>query len=368
MHSRHSAFTASFFVFLIAGPLVGCASYQRPPTYPMEDAAYKPGGVSRDGIDNDQPVPLSLLPGDTIEVIATSTDSTTYPGLLIDGEGKVHVPIAGAIQVSGLSPQLAERKIEEALQKFDRFVRVSVLVTAQGGHYATVIGAVVQEGQVPLSAGMRVAELIAAAGGPLRTSEESGEINYVADLDAARLVRNSVPLPISIRLALSGDPKHNIIVHPTDQLFMPAGLGSRIAVLGVETTGASSMVTYRPGVRLTEALATAGGFNINSDLEDIRIIRGPLKKPLLYQYDFEDLVAGKTGDIELAPGDVVFVSEHWSATMGEVLNRVTPLLNVLVSGMNTYFLVQNLQLNRENNRNQRTSRTTTPTTRHASVS
>ena len=78
-------------------------------------------------------------PGDTIEVIASSTDSTTYPGLLVDGEGKVHVPIAGAIQVSGLSPQLAERKIEEALQKFDRFVRVSVLVTAQGGHYATVL-------------------------------------------------------------------------------------------------------------------------------------------------------------------------------------------------------------------------------------
>jgi polysaccharide export outer membrane protein len=313
----------------------------------MEDAAYKPGGVARDGIENDQPVPLSLLPGDTIEVIATSTDSTTYPGLVLDGEGKVHVPIAGAIQVSGLSPQQAERKIEEALQKFDRFVRVSVLVTAQGGHYATVIGAVGTEGQVPLSAGMRVAELIAAAGGPLRTSEESGEINYVADLDAARLVRNSVPLPISIRLALSGDPKHNIIVHPTDQLFMPPGLGSRIAILGEATTGSSAMLSYRPGLRLSEALAVAGGFNANSDMEDIRVLRGPIKKPLIYQYNFEDFLDGKIGDIELAPGDVVFVTEHWAATMGEVLSRVTPLLNVLISGVNTYFLVENVKLSRQ---------------------
>ncbi len=353
MHFRHSASTASILLLSMAHSLVGCASYKRPPTYPMEDEAYKPGGVALDGIDNDHPVPLTLLPGDTIEVIAASTDTTRYPGLVVDGEGKVHVPIAGAIQVSGLSPQQAERKIEEALQKFDRFVRVSVLVTGQGGHYATVIGAVAQEGQVPLSAGMRVAELIAAAGGPLRTSQESGEINYVADLDAARLVRNSVPLPISIRLALSGDPRHNIIVHPTDQLFMPPGLGSRIAVLGVQTTGGSAMLSYRPGIRLTEALAAAGGFNINSDLEDIRILRGPLKKPLLYQYDFNDFVNGKAGDIELAPGDVVFVSEHWSATMGEVLTRVTPLLSVLISGLSTYFLIENVRLSRESRDAQR---------------
>ena len=348
MHSRYSAFTASILVLSLSSSLVGCAAYKPPPTYPMEDAAYKPGGVARDGIENDPPVPLSLLPGDTIEVIATSTDSTTYPGLVVDGEGKVHVPIAGAIQISGLSPQLAERKIEEALQKFDRFVRVSVLVTAQGGHYATVIGAVAQEGQVPLTAGMRLAELIAAAGGPLRTSQESGEINYVADLDAARLVRNSVPLPVSIRLALAGDPKHNVIIHPTDQLFMPPGLGSRIAILGVATIG-GTMLTYRPGIRLSEALATAGGFNISSDVEDIRLLRGPIKTPLLYQYDFRDFVNGKVGDVELAPGDVVFVSTHWSATMGEVVNRITPLLNVLISGMNTYFLVQNLKLSRDRN-------------------
>jgi polysaccharide export outer membrane protein len=268
--------------------------------------------------------------------------------LELDNEGKVHVPIAGAVQVSGLSPAQAERKIEEALQRFDRFVRVSVLLTAQGGHYATVIGAVAKEGQVSLTPGMRVAELIAAAGGPLRTNDTSGELNYVADLESARLVRNSVPLPISIRLALSGDPKHNVIVHPTDQLFMPPGLGSRIAVLGVQTVGAGGlMLTYRPGIRLTEALASAGGFNINTDLEDIRIIRGPLKTPLIYQYDIDALVAGKTGDIELAPGDVVFVSEHWSATMGEVINRVTPLLNVVLSGINTYFLVENIRLNRD---------------------
>ncbi|MFT3921960.1 MAG: polysaccharide biosynthesis/export family protein [Myxococcales bacterium] len=340
MHSRYSAFIWGFVVLSLVSGLTGCSSYKPPPTYPMEDKGYTPGGVMRNGVENDPPIPLSLLPGDTIDIIATSTESTTYSGLVVDGEGKVHVPIAGAIQVSGLSPQQSERKIEEAMQKFDRFVRVSVLVTGQGGHYATVIGAVVNEGQIPLTPGMRVAELIAAAGGPLR-SEVEGEINYIADLDEARLVRNSVPLPVSIRLALAGDPKHNVIVHPTDQLFMPAGLGSRIAVLGIGTIG-GTMIPYRHGIRLSEALATAGSFTILADLEDIRLLRGPIKTPLLYQYDFKDFINGETGDVELAPGDVVFVSTHWSAKMGEVLSRVTPLLNVLITATNTYFLVENL--------------------------
>jgi polysaccharide export outer membrane protein len=346
MHLKLCAQPARFVLVILLGALGACASFKPPPTYPMEDEAYKPGGISREGIENDRAVPLALLPGDTIQVIATSNESTTYDGLLVDGEGKVHVPLAGAVQVSGLSPQQSERKIEESLQRFDRFVRVSVLVTGQGGHYATVIGAVAKEGQVPLTPGMRVAELIAAAGGPLRNAQESGEMNFVADLDSARLVRNSVPLPISVRLALAGDPKHNVIVHPTDQLFMPAGLGSRIAVIGISTVG-GRMITYRPGIRLTEAIATAGGFTISADVEDVRLIRGPIKKPLLYQYDFDALTDGETGDVELAPGDVIFVSEHWSAKMGEVLGRVTPLLNVMITGVNTYFIVNNL--NRTNN-------------------
>jgi len=103
------------------------------------------------------------------------------------------------------------------------------------------------------------------------------------------------------------------------------------------------MLPYRPGIRLSEALASSGGFTISSDLEDIRLLRGPIKNPLIYQYDFKDFINGKIGDVELAPGDVVFVSVHWSAKMGEALSRITPLLNILIMATNTYFLVENIK-------------------------
>lgn len=52
-----------------------------------------------------------------------------------------------------------------------------------------------------------------------------------------------------------------------------------------------------------------------------------------------DLFAGVRKDVVLAPGDVVYVSEHWFASVGEVLERVMPLTT-------TYLLYQNLNRNR----------------------
>jgi polysaccharide export outer membrane protein len=318
-------FLSILCVFSLGHALLGCHNFKAPPTYPHEDPDFGAAAGEASGLDTDLPVPLVLLPGDTITVRTTSNESYVYEGLVVDSEGKVHVPVIGAVQVAGLAPQQAARTIEGMLQKIDRFVRVNVLVSEWGGHFATVIGAVVEEGAKTLSPGMRVAELVAAAGGPLRNTE--GQINFFADLESSRLMREGKIVPISLQKALQGDPRHNVFVHAGDQLFVPPGVGNRVAVLGGDNrTG--TMLNYRPGMRLTEALANGGGFNIASDTEDIRIVRGSLKKPIVYQYSFDELISGRVGDVELAPGDVVFVTRHWSAAWGEFLDRTTPLLGL----------------------------------------
>jgi polysaccharide export outer membrane protein len=333
---------SSLMALLILHVLAGCRhkEFPRPPTYPYEDPTFKAANVTPAGMDQDFPTPLALLPGDTITVRTNSTESTEYEGLVLDDEGKVHMPVAGPVAIAGLSPHQAERTLEGVLQKYDRFVRVSVLVTGWGGHYATVIGAVVNEGQKVITPNMRVAELLAVSGGPMRTEKE-GELSYVADLEGARLMRNNQAVPVSIQLALTGDPKHNVLVHPGDQLFVPAGLGSRIAVLNAN--GGGGMVTFRPGIRLTEAIALGGGVSYQSDFTDIRLVRGPLKSPKVYRYNLWELVSQKRGDVQMAPGDVVFITEHWSATMQHVLEKVQPLLALALTGLNTALLYKTYQ-------------------------
>lgn len=335
-------------VYLLVHTLMGCQHYNKPPNFPHEDKALAAAAPTPKGLDSDPPVPLVLLPGDTITVRASSNDTQEYEGLLIDSEGKVHVPVIGAAQVAGLAPQQAERTIEGMLQKVDRFVRVNVLVTAWGGHFATLIGAVVNEGAQTLPPGTRLAELVAAAGGILRTTDQA-EINFVADLEGARLVRDNKVVDVSLRLALGGDPRHNVFVHAGDQLFVPPGLGNRIVVLGADGRS-GGMVNYRPGLRITEALASAGGINKDSDEERIRIVRGNLAKPIVYEYDVEALVEGRAGDVVLAPGDVIWVTKHWSATMGDGLARAAPLINLGLTGLNTWILISNYRLQQQLNR------------------
>ncbi|HEX5655960.1 MAG TPA: polysaccharide biosynthesis/export family protein [Polyangiales bacterium] len=334
---------SSVCAILILHVLAGCRhkEFPRPPTYPYEDPSFKTAAQPA-GLDQDFPQPLGLLPGDTITVRSISNETSEYEGLVIDDEGKVHMPVAGPVAVSGLSPHQAERTLEGVLQKYDRFVRVSVLVTGWGGHYATVIGAVVNEGQKVITPNMRLAELLASAGGPMRI-EKDGELSYIADLEGSRLMRNNQPVPISLQTAMTGDPKHNVLVHPGDQLFVPAGLGSRIAVLNAN--GGGGMVTYRPGIRLSEAIALGGGVNYQSDFTDIRLVRGPLKNPKVYRYDIWELVSQKRGDVQMSPGDVVFITEHWSATMQHTLERMQPILALALAGVNTYLIYQTYKFN-----------------------
>jgi protein involved in polysaccharide export with SLBB domain len=309
--------------------LSGCRSFQAPPGITIKVANDAPAGDEARRIERDRPLPLVLLPGDVLELRTASAEQATYPGLLIDAEGKVHIPTAGPVSVSGLAPEEAESKVAEELQKHDRFARVSLLVTSWGGHTATVVGAVANEGQQPVTPNMRVSDLIAACGGLLRADTKTGELSPMADLEAATLMRGGTALPVNLRAALDGDLEHNVLVHPGDQLFLPTGLGTRVAVLG-STRNGSAMLNYRPGLRLTEALAMAGGFTLDSDEEDIRILRGPRAMPHVYQYDFEAFKAGKAGDVELAPGDVVVVGKHWSGKMGGAMSRVAPVLTTMV--------------------------------------
>jgi polysaccharide export outer membrane protein len=86
-------------------------------------------------------------------------------------------------------------------------------------------------------------------------------------------------------------------------------------------------------MRLTEVLAAAGGSTQDADNADVRVIRGSLASPRVYRASLKALVAGQGGDVELAAGDVVFVTEHWFATTTNLINRLVPALGASALGV-----------------------------------
>ena len=297
---------------------------------PSLGAAFpEPEPVLLEGVDDaQQAIEFRLLPGDVVSFRSESSEVREAAGLVVDASGVLHVPLAGSVEVGGRTLAEAEQLVQTAVRRLERFAVVSLSLTQPDGHRATTNGALVSPGSFVLRPQMRLAELVALAGGPKLAPE--GEASLSADLASARLVRDGVALPISLERALLGEPRHNVQVRAGDVLFVPSVRVRQIAVLGL--VGQPKSFPFRAGLRLTEALALAGGTTADADAGDLRIIRGDLENPRVYVASLSAIVAGESPDVQLQAGDVVFVTEHWFATATNVLNRVAPLLTAASVG------------------------------------
>lgn len=311
-------------VFVVALVTVGCVRLPDAPTLPSDDSRFTVAAVEPPtGLREDPPAPLTVLPGDVLTVSAISAETVTYEGLVVDELGRVHLPLAGTVEIGGLPLAEAERRIEAAVREVDRVARVALRISDPAGHMATVLGAVGSPGRVLVVPGMRVADLIAAASGTADVVE-AGPGTPIADLSSGRLVRAGRALPISLARAVEGDPAHNVRVRAGDLVHVPSARSNMVIVLG--EVGDPSVLTHREGLRLTEALARAGGLTERSDRTDVHVVRGPLQEPLVYRASLRSIVNGNSTDVVLAAGDVVYVTEEWTSHVGEVLSRISSLL------------------------------------------
>jgi polysaccharide export outer membrane protein len=322
-------FTALLLAVALSSTACARNRYDITPTMPADDPTFSaPERITPTGMTDDPAQALKLLPGDIIQLTTVSADTTIYDGLIVDSRGNVHVPLAGDVNVGGMDLSKAEKRIESALRRYDRFVRVTVIIKAFEGHTATVLGAVAAPGRFQVNPGMRLADLLADAGGPAIAQGAQQQILTIAgNLDLARLVREGKTLPVSVPLAMKGHPDHNVRVRAGDQLYVPPGTEMLIMVLG--DVGNPQPIAFREGLRLSEALARAGGMDTNrGDRKDIRIVRGPLREPRVYTTNFKAITSGDATDVVLAPGDIVYVTKTWYASTADVLNAISPIISL----------------------------------------
>jgi polysaccharide export outer membrane protein len=310
------------------------------PVVPGDDPAFStPEQTEPRGISNDSPNGLRLVPGDVVTLRTVSAETNEFEGLVVDELGRLHVPLAGDIDVGGLDLDEAEQRVETALRRYDRVLRANLIIAEAQGHRATVLGAVAQPGVFDVAPGTRLADLFAQAGGPLRQVTDTAAVD-LADLHGARLVRQGIAVPVSLARAVEGNPRHNVYIRPGDHLYVPPMSGRRIRVLG--DVNQASVVPFQHGLRLTEALAMAGGVSHTGSYRDIRVIRGSLREPRVYRVSLRDLTAGRGHDVELAPGDIVFVTRRGLVTFNEVMQALSPLLTTGANaGLGTAVILSN---------------------------
>src|SRR5690606_16305872 len=97
-------------------------------------------------------------------------------------------------------------------------------------------------------------------------------------------------------------------------------------VLGEVRT--ARVFAHRPGLRLTQALAMAGGLTRDANGGDIRIVRGPSTSPRIYRAHVNLVVDGEVPDPVLAPGDIVYVGSSALADVRDVMAAISPLISL----------------------------------------
>ena len=208
---------------------------------------------------------IQLGAGDSVSIqVYGQPDMTTT--VYVSDNGTISVPLAGAVQVAGLSPAEAALSIEKALKDGGYLVdpHVTVTVTMSRSQRVSVLGQVAHPGIYPIESNTTIFDLLAQAGGELETGSE---VIFLLRRDAAGIVQR---YPIDLKgLADTRNAIPTPGLHGGDSIFVPQA--EQFYIYGEVT--APNKYRVEPGMTVIEAIARAGGVTVRGSVRRVDIKR-----------------------------------------------------------------------------------------------
>ncbi len=208
---------------------------------------------------------LQLGPGDSVAVQVygqPDMGATVY----ISDDGTIPIPLVGAVQVGGLSPAEAARKIEAAFRDGKYLVdpHVTIIVTQSRSQRISVLGEAGAPGRYAIESNETILDVLAQAGGAKETAADvvyllrpnkSGQIERI-ELNLKGLAGTQEMMPMQ---ALQGG----------DSIFVPRA--QQFYIYG--EVAAPNMYRIEPGMTVVQAIARAGGVTARGSRKRVEIKR-----------------------------------------------------------------------------------------------
>ena len=237
---------------------------------------------------------IPLGPGDVVKIsVYGSPDMTTEAR--ISDSGNITFPLIGQVNVGGMAPGDAEKKIARALESgnFVKKPQVNLLVTIIQSQQVSVLGQVNRPGRYPLEAKRTLTDLLAAAGG---VSQDGGDIVTLVRKRNGKTTREEIDL---INMMKNGDTSKNVELAAGDVLYVERA--PRFYIYGeVQRPGA---VRLERQMTVMQALSAGGGLSLRGTERGLVIKRRDAQGN-------EQVVPVKKTDFVQAD-DVVYVKESW---------------------------------------------------------
>ena len=278
-------------------------------------------------------------PGDVLEILLTKGFTQEQHTARVQSRGSVTVGFFST-NVTGLTTQQAAEEIHRVMSPFYKQLGVDVLVKEYNSKQAAIVGAVSgRPGTYPLKGRTTLLDLLAAAGGPAPK----------ANLEEVRLIRpGGLSYTVNLHVLLGNATAARdveVVLDTGDVVFVPSVEDRKVFVVGeVKQPGAFPMV---PNMRLSQAMAYAGGATNTAVLESARVIRGDLGNPEIIAVDFRRLLeeGDVVQDLRLAANDVVFIPRSAVGDWNAFMLKLRPTLenmSLTLRPVVDYFILRDL--------------------------
>jgi polysaccharide export outer membrane protein len=265
-----------------------------------------------------------LGPDDQILIQGPEADEIVNKPYRVDPEGEVSLPLIGRIRAAGLTVRQFEEEVNHRLQKYIRQPQLVVSIVEFRSQPVSVVGAVNQPGTQQLQGRKTLMQMISMVGG--FRADAGHTVKITRDLQWG-----PIPLPNATVDAIgkysvaevnlpdlldAKNPRANILIMPNDLITVPPA--ETVYVIGDVKKAGGFMVNERTNMSVLQALAMAEGISATSDAKHSRIIHRTAEgtEPNETLINVKSILAGKSPDITLNGGDILFIPGSLSKKAG----------------------------------------------------
>jgi polysaccharide export outer membrane protein len=276
-------------------------------------------------------------PGDVIEIRVYNRPQLSREAVRVDARGMIQMPLLeGDIQAACRTEEELSKEIATRYLKYQRNPYVNVFIKEFQSTPVAVVGAVDKPGRFQLQRRVRLAELIAFAGGH---TDKAGLRVQVARTGGQTLCEfRGVNSPegaggeelLSFNLidTLRGEANSNPYMRPGDIVAIPEA--EQAFVVG--NVFKPSVIPLKEPITVSQAVAMAGGTLKNSKTDKVRILRqvpnSPNKTEIIV--NLSAISKLKAEDVVLRGGDIVEVpTSAYKTILSGILGAIAPTMTSL---------------------------------------
>lgn len=262
-------------------------------------------------------------------------DNQHSSSTMITPDGYLIVGLIDPVMVKDLTIVEATNKVSQAMGKYVKYPKISLIPQTIQGKSATLFGAVREPGNYYVNDNTRLADFVAQGKGFARGILDNTTVD-LADISTSYVVRNDKILPINFTEALvKGNQLHNIKIFPQDIVYIAKREDSRVMIMG--QVNDPRAINWSNNMTITELIAHGGG--LKEDYWNTALV---LRKPRdasggalkVYKVNLHDLLSGRGRNFRLASGDIVYVPRDSLGEYNTFIHQLLPtaqLINALMS-------------------------------------